>query len=325
MGRGVSNILVIHQGALGDLVLSFPALSALAGKTGSFLDLVCLPQWEKAALAVKAARRTISSEQPLITGLFADPPDLKSLYFLRSYQRVILFSFSESLEKACATSGVPITRIAPRPGPGVTIHAARHIWEGLTGAGLLPEPPVDFPDSWIPAGKAGRESAATGGPVLLHPGAGSPRKRWPLERFAELAGGLRKMGIGSRYLIGPAEEGLLRELAGLGAEPADIVQSKDMATLLHHLKNCRALVGNDSGVSHLSAFMGIPTLAVFGPSDPLRWRPVGRSVKVLRPGNLTCGPCFESCEKNCDAPKCLADTGVEDVLGVLAGMLAGVI
>lgn len=325
MGRSVSNILVIHQGALGDLVLSFPALSALAGKPGVALDLVCQPQWEKAASACEVARRIISSEQPLITGLFADPPKSGSLDFLKSHQQVILFSFSESLEIACVAGGVPITRIAPRPGPGVPVHAARHIWEGLTGADLCPPPPPGFPDSWSPPENTAPEGAEQEGPVLLHVGAGSPRKRWPLERFAELAGRLRKIGISSRYLLGPAEHGLLRELAGLGEDPRSVVLSDDMETLLHQLKNASALVGNDSGVSHLAAFMDIPTVAVFGPSDPLRWGPVGRSVKVLRPGNLTCAPCFESCGKNCDEPKCLTDTGVEDVMGVLAGMLAEVI
>jgi ADP-heptose:LPS heptosyltransferase len=78
------------------------------------------------------------------------------------------------------------------------------------------------------------------------------------------------------------------------------------------LRGCRALVGNDSGVTHLAALAGAPFVAIFGPSDPLRWAPRksgGGKGRVLRE-KTDCLPCFELESKNCDSPACLL-TGVE--------------
>ena len=48
------------------------------------------------------------------------------------------------------------------------------------------------------------------------------------------------------------------------------------------LQQCKCYVGNDSGITHLAAMLGVPTIALFGPSDPTTWHPVGPSVRVIR-------------------------------------------
>jgi ADP-heptose:LPS heptosyltransferase len=72
-------------------------------------------------------------------------------------------------------------------------------------------------------------------------------------------------------------------------------------------------VGNDSGVSHLAAFLGLPTAVIFGPADPVRWKPVGPSVEMVHP-ELDCSPCFEIESENCSEPRCLTDASLESVL-----------
>ena len=82
--------------------------------------------------------------------------------------------------------------------------------------------------------------------------------------------------------VGPADEYLddfARAMAGAGVRVVSGLSPLELAALL---SRCRLYVGSDSGVSHLAAAVGIPTVAVFGPSDPVVWAPRGRSVRVLQ-------------------------------------------
>ncbi|MGE0454105.1 MAG: glycosyltransferase family 9 protein [Vicinamibacteria bacterium] len=112
--------------------------------------------------------------------------------------------------------------------------------------------------------------------LALHPGSGSPRKNWPEQRFAALAASA-SAGRPWLLVLGPAEAGARLARAG-GARvlraPARVVAAV--------LARAGAYVGNDSGVSHLAAAAGAPTLALFGPTDPALWAPLGRHVATLR-------------------------------------------
>jgi len=149
--------------------------------------------------------------------------------------------------------------------------------------------------------------------ILLHPGAGSPRKRWPLSRFLGLAAQIKARRFNPEFVIGPAEQDLLSELERHGATVHRPLDSRDLLDLFHP---AAAYVGNDSGASHLAAWAGLPSVAIFGPTDPVRWRPLGSAVEVVRPP-LDCRPCFEEEVANCASENCLAATMPEDVLGAL--------
>jgi len=87
----------------------------------------------------------------------------------------------------------------------------------------------------------------------------------------------------------------------------------DSLELLTLLRSASAYIGNDSGVSHLSAWAGLPSVVIFGPTDPLRWAPRGRRVQVVQPP-LDCRPCFETAADSCAAADCLARITSEHVL-----------
>jgi ADP-heptose:LPS heptosyltransferase len=141
------------------------------------------------------------------------------------------------------------------------------------------------------------------GPVVIHPGSGAKRKCWPPDRFLSLAERLRAAGHEVRVLVGeveletwtPAE---LDRFAAAAARPATYVE------LLDELKGASAFVGNDTGPSHLAGIIGVPTIALFGPSNAAHWRPLGPRVRVLQ------------------APK-LEDIAVEQVLGEVTRALSG--
>src|SRR5205085_8201608 len=65
-----------------------------------------------------------------------------------------------------------------------------------------------------------------------------------------------------------------------------VLENAPLLEVAHRLQECRGYLGNDSGITHLAAMLGVPTLALFGPSDPLTWRPLGPSVIVIREDQL---------------------------------------
>ncbi len=115
--------------------------------------------------------------------------------------------------------------------------------------------------------------------LALHPGSGSPAKNWPPDRFAAVA---RALSPSRPWLLvsGPADEAAA---AALGAAPDAIrARSLPLRVLGAVLAHAGLFVGHDSGVSHLAAAFGAPVLALFGPTDPVVWAPVGRRVRALR-------------------------------------------
>ncbi len=146
--------------------------------------------------------------------------------------------------------------------------------------------------------------------ILLHPGAGSCRKRWPMKYFFEIEAILKSNGLKPEFVLGPAEEDLIDRLQ----HPDRTVHIlTDLLDLMDLLKSAGGYIGNDSGASHLAAFLGLPAAVVFGPTDPKRWRPVGRNVEIVEP-EVQCRPCFETEKANCDDPECLTKTRPRDVI-----------
>jgi len=146
--------------------------------------------------------------------------------------------------------------------------------------------------------------------VIIHPGSGSVRKRWPLARFLEVAEVLEKRGLQPQMICGPAESDLADELRNQ-ERPAHHLN--ELTDLVEWLESAGGYIGNDSGVSHLAGFLGLPSVVIFGPADPVRWKPLGPRVEIVRP-ELDCNPCFEIEPENCPEPRCLTDVSVEAVV-----------
>ena len=102
--------------------------------------------------------------------------------------------------------------------------------------------------------------------IVIHPFSGSARKNWPLSSYEELA----------RYLRYPVEWTAGPEEALAGA-----MRFANLADLAMWLRGARLYIGNDSGITHLAAALGVRTLALFGPSSPETWAPRGENVMVL--------------------------------------------
>jgi heptosyltransferase-2 len=118
--------------------------------------------------------------------------------------------------------------------------------------------------------------------IGLHIGAGKLPNRWPAREFARLAA-LLEEGDGARILLfwGPAESDLKEEFLRHRTGPTELVGHPSVTRLAAYFRACDAVVCNDTGVLHLAAAVGVPTVALFGPTDPAEWKPVGEHVRAL--------------------------------------------
>jgi len=128
--------------------------------------------------------------------------------------------------------------------------------------------------------------------VALHPGSGGRWKCWPAERFGRLASMLGERQAAQVLVIGgPADMGLLQPFrTALGTARAIEADRLPLRHLAAILARCSLYIGNDSGVTHLAAAAGCPTLALFGPTDDRVWGPRGAKVTILRGVNAGVAP-----------------------------------
>lgn len=117
--------------------------------------------------------------------------------------------------------------------------------------------------------------------VLLNPGAGWGAKRWPAERYGELAEWLRKTGYAVFVNAGPSEEPLAEEVVAK-SNGAAVALRCSIAELIAVTRCAALVIGGDTGPLHLASALGRPVVGIFGPTDPARNGPFGGCFRVLR-------------------------------------------
>ncbi len=302
-----SDLLLIHQGALGDFILTFPAIIRLKPNFQQ-IDLVGHNQLGKLAVALNLAEKWFPVDASVFASLFSEQVDPRIETLLKRYKRIILFTLSDRLDQSIRRfMANQCCRLLPKPPVHQRIHVSQFILNGICDCGLISAAEAKLEDLQPPVGDYG---GRTRNKILLHPGAGSIRKRWPLANFLQIATELNRAGYQPEFILGPAEEGLTEKLHHSGR----IVHVlDDLQDLLVFFNSAGGYIGNDSGASHLAAYTGLPTTVIFGPADPERWKPVGHAVEVVRP-SLDCVPCFETEEHNCEDQQCLEDISLQAVM-----------
>lgn len=290
----MTEALLIHGGALGDFVMSLRVVAAMR-KNGS-QRITYLGRSEYSALAKRAGvddylDLNSGGHHGLFSGEFAPPRELKNR-FERFNVAVDMLSGPDSpLRCNLSMLGIrQIRSIDPRPRPTWQGHISDQWLDDLRGA--EPAAEVPFPRIVLehPAKEAGRrqlvQEAGSGSPIaLVQPGSGSRDKCWPADRFIRLIDDLRLRRWGTVVLLGPVERERFdaATLARLRSA-APVIENRPLSELGGLITAADCVVGNDSGVSHLAAALGSPTVAIFGPTDPGRWRPLGDRVCVAFAG-----------------------------------------
>jgi ADP-heptose:LPS heptosyltransferase len=156
-------------------------------------------------------------------------------------------------------------------------------------------------------------------PVVLHPGSGWPLKNWPGRRWGQLATALHAASGTRPLVLGTAGEADLvgRVVTDSDGAAVGLAGRLCLGALAAVLGRARLVVGTDSGAMHLAAFVGAPTVTLFGPADPDLFTPLGPAAhRVLRLG-LPCRPCGTLVDPPCAAatePACVTGISVDDVL-----------
>ncbi|MFI4861650.1 MAG: glycosyltransferase family 9 protein [Phycisphaerales bacterium JB063] len=268
--------LVFHQAALGDFLLTFPLLRALDG------PVALVAPWQRAALAAQVLPHVtpVDIEQFEFTRMFVPggpthlSPMVRELF--EQTQTAISFIGAEHKDwRENLTNRLAHAKryfVDPRPAGDGDRHITLGHRSQLEAQGLSLEPAQPMP------------RRNPGGPIVVHPGSGGLVKCWPTERYERLMGRLKDAGHAVVPVLGEVEaerwpgEQLTRWVDTLGAKVC-----RSPLELLPILTSASLYIGNDAGPTHLAAQLGITTLALFGPTSPARWGPVGPCVTVLSP------------------------------------------
>jgi lipopolysaccharide heptosyltransferase I len=147
--------------------------------------------------------------------------------------------------------------------------------------------------------------------VAIHHGVGFPTKRWPMERFAQLGDRLAKeMGFNILLTWGPGEEEAVKILSSQMKEKHWVSPKNSLHESIAMLKRMSLCIGCDTGPMHLSAAQGVPTVTLFGPTNPVYSRPHGNNHEVV----VKLQPCSFCHKHSCPTQmECMTAITVDDV------------
>ncbi len=194
------------------------------------------------------------------------------------------------------------------------------------GAKLPPDwplPELKVPQEEVEAWRKRRGLNADNRPVVaLAPGAVGPSKRWPSAAYAELARRLIAQGFAVWVLGGPDEKALAGEI--VGETPAHDLTGRDLRDAILALAAASAAVSNDSGLLHVAAALGTPSIGIFGPTSPWHWAPLNPLAGIVETtSKLPCRPCHKPVCRLAHH-RCMRDIGPEQVLTATLRVLSAV-
>jgi ADP-heptose:LPS heptosyltransferase len=280
----VGAALVIHPGALGDVLLSVPALRALAA-SGDTVTMAAQPRIGALLVALGAAGRAVAFDTLGLETLFTGAPlaaDAPLARHLAASTRVVCW-FGARDAQFVARLGALAPGVTIAPSTTSTMPVWAHL---LAGAGIdasgADRAPIAVPPALVAEGRAALRAAGWDGRsrvVVVHPGAGGVAKRWPVDGFAGVVDALDATPVVHE---GPADADAVCALLARVRRSALRLDNPPLPLLAGVLASARAYVGNDSGVSHLAAAIGAPSVVLFTePALPwIPWSPTARCVTV---------------------------------------------
>ncbi|HEX9036164.1 MAG TPA: glycosyltransferase family 9 protein [Ktedonobacterales bacterium] len=297
-------ITVLRPGALGDTLLALPALALLrAWAPDARLTFIARADVLPLALASGLADEVWPWVLPDWSAIF-DPATTAANLTPRARAALVAAhaviawasdpdsALSATLRRLGAARVIVAPGRPPEDGSTPVEHAAIWLARALAPLGVTPSgdrdalwralPPLRWPEAsdrtadqrWRTLGLPGD------GVIALHPGSGGAAKRWAPARLSATAALALQAGYTPLLLAGAADEAVAAAVLAASGAALPVARGLDVAALAALLARCAGYLGNDSGVSHLAGLLGVPTVAVFGPTDPARWAPLGPRVAV---------------------------------------------
>ncbi len=283
-----NKILIVHLGALGDLLLSRPALLAIRMRfPQAEIDFLGYPHLTSLIKWEMRIRHTYNIEYSKENEKFWYNYDLFIFFARKNYpawEKVLTFA--------------PSIFIKTIPPPEVNLPVFQFQLQQLHKQGF--EIPSEFPSLSLPPAEISLNICPD---FLIHPGSGSSSKNWPPAYFAEVIQAFSQCNSG--LIIGPADRKVAEEiLSFLGNKKIILLEQLSLLTLAAIISKVRVFLGNDSGISHLAAALGVPSFIIFGPTNANIWKPWGREVRTFIP-KVSCAPCSDEERRNCLERICL--------------------
>ena len=282
MSRG--RILVIRGGAIGDFILTLPALAALRRQfPQTQLTVLGYPHIATLAELGGHAHETRSIEARALAGFFARNGTLDPALqeFFGGFNIIVSYLYDpDEIFQTNVRRCTQAQFIAGphRPNETVPLHATEVFLQPLERLAIFNADPTPC--------IALNSPPSTLHPLALHPGSGSAKKNWPEDRWSEL---LRRIATETDWPVlligGEAEVERLQRLASLlPIERLEACLHRPLPEVARRLATCRAFLGHDSGITHLAAAVGLRGVALWGETNAAIWRPSGEGFELLHGG-----------------------------------------
>ncbi len=250
--------LILRPGAIGDCILALPAIEYLA--YSSAYSEVWISSAVVPLVQVASKVRSLASTGIDWVGIDDRPVSPELSRALGSFDQLVSWYGTKRPEfREAVSQFIPSCRFLEALPPGSYDGYAADFFAGQVGAPSGKSPKIQV-EGWVP-----RQS------VVVHPFSGGTKKNWPLANFRLLA---ERLALPVEWLAGPEED-----MAGAR-------RITDLLELARWLRGAALYIGNDSGITHLAAAIGMPVLTLFGPTDPTTWAPRGPNVTVLHSADL---------------------------------------
>ena len=282
-------MLVIRGGAIGDFILTLPALKALRDAYPN-ARIEILGYEHIAALAenrfyVQHIRSIESATLSRFSVKNAELPAELGKYFAQ-FDLIISYLYDPELIFENNLRRCGVRRVVRGPAKiDNRSHAACQLAQPIAEFGL---PISGFAAKLYPSSedrhRAKKFVTGLATPIVaLHPGSGSERKNWPLQNWIDLGNDFLENSAGSLLIVsGEADEDQTRQLESIWQHSrvrfAKCLPLPDLAAMLEK----SVFVGHDSGISHLAAAAGANCILLFGPTDPAVWAPLNENARVIR-------------------------------------------
>jgi heptosyltransferase-1 len=312
----VDSLLIVRLSAMGDIIHTLPAAAALRQAfPHATLGWLVEERWAELLCTLRYPRSgPRSAQRPLVDRVHSvNTAEWRHAPFsfntwqqmavglsqLRGIQYDAVIDFQGAVRSALLArwSGAPVAYGSAQPRENaasmlytrkvlLTTNGTHVVQQALALAGAIvqtpmAEPRVEFPLDPDAENKIAGLTADVSDFAILNPGAGWGAKRWPAERYGQVAKKLAKNGLCSLVNYGPGEEELAVAVERAGEGAARKV-SCSVSELIALTRRAHLFIGGDTGPMHLAAALKIPVVAIFGPTNPARNGPFGTRSVVLR-------------------------------------------
>jgi len=317
--------LIVRLGSLGDVIHAIPAVAALRARhQGARIDWAVDPRYVDVLGLVTVVDRAVPFDtRGGVGAMLRGVAELRRARYdaVVDLQGLLKSAVLARLAGAGRTIGLPKAHLreplarlfygeTPDPGSGShVIHKSLALMRALDVSDVSVAFPLAVPQT--ATGDAAVAALGSDAFVALNPGAAWPNKRWPAERFGQLAAVVRaRLGMRSLVLWGPGEEDLAQRAVAASSGAAVPSPPTGLVDLFDVTRRARLVVSGDTGPLHIAASVGTPVVALFGPTFAERngpWSP--EDVTVTRAASCEC-----HYERRCRrASPCIEDISLEEV------------